>query len=93
MPRHDEQYVPAFKTRIIPCPKCHAPMEVGWKTRMPKQCIECACATRTAAMIQMHDRIGPYYDRWKASMLAFLNRELGGDRGDYGNIPDRVSSD
>lgn len=92
MPRHDEGYVPAPKSCIVPCSGCGAGIEVGWKRRTPSLCIECACERRTAAMIQMHGKVGPYYEKWKAGMREFLIRELGIDTTDPANVPDRFSS-
>ena len=92
MPRHDEGYVPAPKTRVVPCADCQAGIEVGWKRRTPARCVDCAERAQIESILGMHNRTGPYYEKWARKMTAFLTRELGGYLGDAANHPDANSS-
>jgi len=54
--------------KYMPCRYCEIPMLVGVRTVKAPHHLECSVKAMHAAMTQMAQKSGPYYDRWKASM-------------------------
>lgn len=62
--------------KYMPCRDCNEPILVGKKTRNKPRHLLCAIKVAVAAQSQLHEKSGPYYEKWKAGMRNFANREL-----------------
>lgn len=70
-----------IRTKVMPCRACAKPMEVGSNTRNAPRCLKCGLTEGNASIVQMHEKSGPYYERWKMGMSAFLESLGGGGEG------------
>lgn len=71
MPRHDSAYVAAPKTQIVACLRCGVGIEVGYKHKRPKLCLGCAEKACIDNATQIHERTGPYYERWRQGIIDY----------------------
>jgi hypothetical protein len=58
----------------VPCRGCGEPITVGIRTRIQPRCIMCGVREAHAAARQMHERSGPYYEKWVQSMATVAER-------------------
>lgn len=54
-------------TKMMPCDKCGDPVEVNAQTVNAPTCYNCGMQRAIDAATQMHNKSGPFYDRWLAS--------------------------
>lgn len=57
---------------------CGRKLRVGSNTRNKPQCINCSLDHMRENQVQMHNRSGPYYDKWLKGMARFVERTKGG---------------
>ena len=71
------KYYPKPRTKELPCRHCGEPMTVGWQQRKLPAHNECSIKLASDASMQMHNKSGPVYDRWKLAMIrSFLDETL-----------------
>lgn len=75
MARHDHEYIPAFKIKIVPCCKCGTGIEVGNARTRPARCEDCAVKAYQDAMNQLREKSGPVFEKW----LTGITRGIGID--------------
>lgn len=68
-------------TKQMPCRKCGEPITVGIRTKNQPRHIMCGVEEMQDAIRQMHDKSGPYYDRWVAGQVLYLQRLTGATPG------------
>lgn len=66
--------VTAHATKQMPCRTCGEPMTVGIRTRNSPRHLDCGVLESAACMRQIHDRSGPYYEKWRLGMLLAAER-------------------
>lgn len=71
MPRHDGGYVAAPKTQIVACIRCGIGIELGYKHKTPALCIGCAEMAVIENATQIHERSGPYYEKWRQGIIDY----------------------
>lgn len=63
------------RTKFMPCKYCDKPIEVGIKTRKMPHHIECGIKASVQSITEMHDRTGATYEKWRAGMRAWIERD------------------
>lgn len=66
------------KTKEMPCRSCSKPMTVGARTRNQPRCFECGIKASVQAIRQMQEKRGPIYERYRAGMARYYDREIKG---------------
>jgi NMD protein affecting ribosome stability and mRNA decay len=65
--------------KYMPCRHCGKSVVTGAKRVRTVAHVECSMKVATDNVRQIHDKKGPYYDRWLAGQAAYLTRlTLGG---------------
>lgn len=64
--------------KYMPCRHCDKPMIVGVTRRKLPHHPECGLERASAAMLQMANKSGPYYDRWLESLAKRFSDQAGG---------------
>lgn len=62
------------RIKVMLCRDCNKPMNVGTNTRNRPRCLECAGKLVIDNAIQMHEKSGPAYDRWRLAMAKAVER-------------------
>jgi len=73
-----EYETPRYGFKEMPCRECGTMMTVGIRRRKPPRHIECGVLIAIAAQRQMHERSGPYYEKWAQSMVRLGSQMEGG---------------
>ena len=60
------------RTKLMACEQCGQPVHVGRNKRNAMLCLDCRIARSTSCAHQMHDRSGPYWDKWIAGMIKAI---------------------
>lgn len=76
----DNQELPSAPDgyKYMPCRYCGETMLVGVRKRNSPGHLECGVSVAYANVKQIHEKKGPYYDKWLAGQRAYLERLGGG---------------
>lgn len=61
-------------TKEMPCRVCSKPMTVGARTVNAPRCFDCAIKAMVQAMLDMHSKSGPTWERYINGTRAYLAR-------------------
>jgi hypothetical protein len=92
MPRHDALYIPDPPTKIVPCVVCQTGLEVGTKVRSPQRCVACGCKALAANIREIHQKSGPYYERWLSGIIRGVSSQPGARESGILNSPSSSSN-
>jgi hypothetical protein len=80
------RYVAKPKSKTVQCRDCGIDMTVGWKTRTPKRCADCAVKRYVEVTSQIAAKKGPHYESWRNAMLASISGQTTGTPPPQKNI-------
>jgi hypothetical protein len=58
----------------LPCERCGTPTGARVGKRKRPQCFDCSLVAAAESAIQISNKSGPYYERWRANIKAAMEK-------------------